>query len=58
MALPCPQAKAREQGAPFFGYINGDIMLTEDLLVTLRLVKQVGPPSSLLHEDSSPPDGS
>ena len=29
---------AKRMKAPFFGYINGDIMLTEDLLVTLRLV--------------------
>jgi hypothetical protein len=34
------EAAAVAAGAPFFGYSNGDILFTEDLVVTLRLVKE------------------
>lgn len=34
------EAAAVAAGAPFFGYSNGDLLFTEDLVVTLRLVKE------------------
>ena len=34
------EAAAVAAGAAFFGYSNGDIIFTEDLVVTLRLVKE------------------
>lgn len=34
------EAAAVAAGAPFFGYSNGDIIFTEDLVVTLRLVRE------------------
>jgi len=32
------EAAAIKVGAPFYGYANGDILFTEDLIVSLRLV--------------------
>eukprot|EP01043_Picozoa_sp_COSAG02_P040837 COSAG02_NODE_3333_length_6915_cov_4.111649_7_plen_319_part_00 len=34
------EAAAVAAGAPFFGYSNGDLLFTEDLVVTLRLIKE------------------
>ena len=34
------EAEAVAVGAPFFGYANGDILFTEDLVVTLRLARE------------------
>lgn len=34
------EAAALKVGAPFYGYANGDILFTEDLIVTLRLLRE------------------
>jgi hypothetical protein len=46
-------AAARRAGASYYGYANGDILFTEDLVATLRLVSEASradffPPSSSL----------
>ena len=38
--MAAAERKARDSGAKFFGYANGDIVFTEDLLVTLRMLDQ------------------
>ena len=57
------EAAAIKVGAPFYGYANGDILFTEDLIMTLRLLREgiddgffrrgeakQGTPSSLLEK--------
>jgi hypothetical protein len=34
------EAAAIKVGAPFYGYANGDILFTEDLIMTLRLLRE------------------
>ena len=34
------EAAAIKVGAPFYGYANGDILFTEDLVMTLRLLRE------------------
>lgn len=34
------EATAIKVGAPFYGYANGDILFTEDLIMTLRLLRE------------------
>ena len=65
------EAAAIKVGAPFYGYANGDILFTEDLIMTLRLLREgiddgffrrgeakQGTPSSLIEKRCATGSGS